>query len=527
MKSLRIKFLIWCIGIIALALTGLGAFNYNQRQAEMLAGLDQQRQAVLQRAELTLPNALYGYDEDQVKNFVDAEMNNRDVGTIIVYESSGEIMYAGGRDDAGEMVKLTELSAGFTPEASKDLVYDDEKLGRFEIVMSYQGIEDAQTAEIVATIQKIIVLAFIMTVAVWILLHRIIIRPLMALVGTMREMEATNDVTLRTDKSSNDEIGMVIDSVNSFLDAMAEKLGQLEKIADADLTVELSLVSERDTMGKSLQSLKDKMASLIGEIVRSAQQVRSGALQMTDTSASLNEGAAEQAASAEEASASIEEMVANIRQNVDNALQTEKIATQAAQDAQEGGQAVDATVFAMKDIAGKILIVEEISRQTNLLALNAAIEAARAGEHGKGFAVVASEVRKLAERSQEAAGQISELSSSSVEIAEKAGSMLQVIVPDIQKTAELVQEITAASKEQDSGAEQINKSIQQLDRVIQKNSADTEEMAATSEELSTQAEHLQEMVAVFKLEDEGRTLSAAKQESGSSEQMQLPQSVNF
>ncbi len=367
--------------------------------------------------------------------------------------------------------------------------------------------------------QKIVVLALVMFIAVWLLLQRIIIRPLMALVGTMREMEATNDVSLRANKMSNDEIGIVIDSVNAFLDAMAQKMNELEQMADADLTVELPLVSERDTMGKSLRSLKEKMTNMIGEIMRSAHQVRSGAMQLTDTSASLNQGATEQAASAEEASSSIEEMVANIRQNADNAMQTEKIAIQSAQKASEGGKAVQATVVAMKDIAGKIQIVEEIARQTNLLALNAAIEAARAGEHGKGFAVVAAEVRKLAERSQKAAGEISELSSSSVEIAEQAGSMLQVIVPEIQKTAELVQEISAASKEQDSGAEQINKSIQQLDQVIQKNAAATEEMASTSEELSAQAEHLQQMVAVFKL-DEGHLLSKKQEGAAPSRQKQ-------
>jgi methyl-accepting chemotaxis protein len=237
----------------------------------------------------------------------------------------------------------------------------------------------------------------------------------------------------------------------------------------------------------------------------------------------LNQGATEQAASAEEASSSIEEMVANIRQNADNAMQTEKIAIQSSEKGSEGGTAVQATVAAMQEIAGKIQIVEEIARQTNLLALNAAIEAARAGEHGKGFAVVAAEVRKLAERSQQAAGEISELSSNSVDIAEQAGNMLEIIVPDIQRTAELVQEISAASKEQDAGAEQINQSIQQLDQVIQKNAAATEEMASTSEELSAQAEHLQQMVAVFKL-DEHFELEDKQPARGASsaEQRQLP-----
>jgi methyl-accepting chemotaxis protein len=241
---------------------------------------------------------------------------------------------------------------------------------------------------------------------------------------------------------------------------------------------------------------------VIGQVKQTTNQVTSGTQAMSSSSEEMSQGAAEQAAAAEEASSSIEQMTANIRQNADNALETEKIANQAASDAKDGGEAVDKTVSAMKDIAGKIMIIEEIARQTNLLALNAAIEAARAGEHGKGFAVVAAEVRKLAERSQVAAGEINELSSNSVEVAEQAGQLLGVIVPNIQKTAELVQEISVASKEQDAGAEQIMKSIQQLDNVIQQNAASSEEMSSTAEELSAQAFQLEQMVAFFNLAEE-------------------------
>jgi methyl-accepting chemotaxis protein len=196
-------------------------------------------------------------------------------------------------------------------------------------------------------------------------------------------------------------------------------------------------------------------------------------------------------------------MAANIRQNADNAQETEKIARKAADDAEKSGTAVTQAVAAMKQIAEKINIIEEIARQTNLLALNAAIEAARAGDHGKGFAVVAAEVRKLAERSQEAAKEITELSGSSVEVAEHAGKMLDILVPDIYKTAELVQEISAASNEQNTGAEQINRAIQQLDHVIQQNASASEEMASTSEELSSQAQYLMESMGFFRTGDNG------------------------
>jgi methyl-accepting chemotaxis protein len=219
----------------------------------------------------------------------------------------------------------------------------------------------------------------------------------------------------------------------------------------------------------------------------------------------MSQGASEQAGSVEEVSASMEEMVSNIQQNADNAQQTEKIAQKAAEDAREGGRAVTQTVAAMKEIAGKITIIEEIARQTNLLALNAAIEAARAGEHGKGFAVVASEVRKLAERSQAAAGEISKLSGTSVQVAEQAGQMLAKLVPDIQRTAELVLEINGSSREQNEGAAQVNKAIQQLDQVVQQNASAAEEMSSTAEELSSQAEHLQGIMEFFKVDGVGGT----------------------
>jgi len=258
----------------------------------------------------------------------------------------------------------------------------------------------------------------------------------------------------------------------------------------------------RDEMGQLLIAMKDmveRLRSVVTDVKAAANNVASGSEQLSAGAGRMSQGTTQQAASTEEASASIEEMNATIRQNADNAVQTEKIARKSSADALESGKAVAEAVSAMKDIAGKISIIEEIARQTNLLALNAAIEAARAGEHGRGFAVVAAEVRKLAERSQVAAGEIGRLSASSVQVAERAGVMLSSLVPDIQRTAELVQEISAASKEQTSGAEQINGAIQQLNQVVQKNAGATEEIASTAEELALQAEQLKTTVAFFKI----------------------------
>ncbi|PKR87157.1 methyl-accepting chemotaxis protein, partial [Pleomorphomonas diazotrophica] len=220
-----------------------------------------------------------------------------------------------------------------------------------------------------------------------------------------------------------------------------------------------------------------------------------------------------QASSAEEASSSMEEMASNIKQNADNAAQTEKIARQSAKDAETSGQAVTQAVAAMQTIAEKIGIVQEIARQTDLLALNAAVEAARAGEHGRGFAVVASEVRKLAERSQAAATEISQMSVDTVASAQQAGDMLNRLVPDIRKTAELVSEISAACREQDIGAAQINQAIQQLDKVTQQNAGASEEMSATSEELAAQAEELQASIAFFRVDSPAAGAKAAQRKA--------------
>ncbi len=279
----------------------------------------------------------------------------------------------------------------------------------------------------------------------------------------------------------------------------------IDTMTAGDLTKDIHINSEDEisVMASGLNVMVKNLREIVGEVTRAADNVASGSLQVSSNSEEMSQGSTEQASAAEEASSSIEQMAANIRQNADNAQQTEQIARKAAQDAEESGRAVDGAVSAMKQIANKIGIIEEIARQTNLLALNAAIEAARAGEHGRGFAVVAAEVRKLAERSQTAAGEITGISASSVEVAERAGKMLEQLVPDIRKTAELVQEISASSNEQNAGAEQINKAIQQLDQVTQQNASASEEMSSTSEELSAQAQNLQEVISFFTIGTDG------------------------
>lgn len=287
-----------------------------------------------------------------------------------------------------------------------------------------------------------------------------------------------------------------------IVNPLATAVNVANSLANGDLTmtVESTTKDETGQLMAAIASMVEKLKHVVSDCMSAADNVASGSQELSATAQQLSQGATEQAASAEEISSSMEEMSSSIKQNSDNSAQTEKIATKSAADASEGGKAVSETVSAMKEIATKISIIEEIARQTNLLALNAAIEAARAGEHGKGFAVVASEVRKLAERSQTAAGEISSLSTRSVQVAETAGEMLNKMVPDIQKTSELVQEISASSKEQDTGAEQISRAIQQLDSVIQQNASASEEMASTSEELSGQAEQLKDTISFFRID---------------------------
>ncbi len=276
------------------------------------------------------------------------------------------------------------------------------------------------------------------------------------------------------------------------------------QLSKGDMTVDIEIPG-KDEVGhlmQALQTMVHRINEVLTDVKYASDNVASGSIELSSTAEELSQGSSEQAASGEEAASSMEQMSANIRQNADNAQQTENISTEAAEAAEGGGEAVEKTVVAMKQIAEKISIIEEIARQTNMLALNAAIEAARAGEHGKGFAVVADAVRKLAERSQTAAGEISKLSSTSVDIAENAGKMLSKIVPDIRKTAELVQEINASSAEQNSGAEQINLALQQLDQVIQQNASAAEEMSSTAEELSSQAEQLKDTISFFTIREE-------------------------
>ncbi len=378
-----------------------------------------------------------------------------------------ESVYALGKSVSKALESATELGR----ESLRNADTDQERREFDHVLSSIKGIEkehgdsEALTLELLGAVQD----------------------------GKMDEAQANNDRIKKELRDVEKEVDALLSVVKNFTEDSSRRAEQDETLAIRMLSLLTGMALAAAVL--LIVFIVQGLNRVLGEVNYTVGNVSSASSQLAATSEELAQGASEQAASVEEATASVEQMASSIRTNADNARQTEKISRKASQDAEESGKAVLGTVGAMKTIAQKISIIEEIARQTNLLALNAAIEAARAGEHGKGFAVVAAEVRKLAERSQSAAAEISQLSTNSTAVAEQAGEMLASLVPDIQKTAELVEEISASCNEQDTGAEEINKAIQQLDTVIQQNASASEELASTAEELSAQSDNLKQMLA--------------------------------
>ncbi|TXN42209.1 methyl-accepting chemotaxis protein [Methylobacterium sp. WL7] len=411
----------------------------------------------------------------------------------------------------GATIRAADLAAGDYATASTGT------LQAFDALVQYETQQMAETAErarlemrdgrtiLIATVAGALLLGFV--IATWLAVS--IARGLLRAVS-LAEAVAVGDLGTTITATSRDEIGDLVAALNRMTASLNDTAAIANAIAAGDLTVEARPLSDRDSMGRALQTMLGKLRAVVADASVAAGNVSAGSQELSASADQLSQGSTEQAASTEEASASMEEMAANVKQNAENASQTETIARQSAKDAEASGAAVGRAVDAMQTIAQKITIVQEIARQTDLLALNAAVEAARAGEHGRGFAVVASEVRKLAERSQAAAAEIGTLSADTVKAAQQAGEMLGRLVPDIRRTAGLVEEISAACREQDVGSAQINQAIQQLDKVTQQNASASQQVSATSEELATQAERLQATIAYFRIDAAGADAPAAQ-----------------
>ncbi len=350
----------------------------------------------------------------------------------------------------------------------------------------------------VLTMVLIMAVALAISALVGVLIGRGITRPMWLAVRAADRL-AEGDVSVAIDVDSTDEAGLLLASMQKMVVSINKMVAAAVAVAGGDLTVTITPQSEKDVLGNALANMTMKLTQTITEVRNGAMSLTSASSQVSSTSQSLAQGTSEQAASVEETTSSLEQMSASIGQNADNSRHLAQIASEAARGAGESAQSVARTVEAMKEIAQRISIVDEITYQTNLLALNAAIEAARAGEHGKGFAVVAAEVRRLAERSQASAKEIGTLATASVKVAEHSGQLLGELVPNVQKAADIIQEVSAASTEQAQGVNQVNRAMSQVDQVTQRNASAAEELSSTAEELAAQAESLQQLMGFFRV----------------------------
>ncbi len=455
-NSLRAQIGFVLISLTTLVLLSSGIYQYMQLKKSKFVALNHLAESAALRLTENLATPLWNLDEEAIQYALLSEMNEREIAAILVKNQSQEIIHGKIRNAQWQPVDTKDVS-GYSVKHSHEIMKLNESLGSVEVYGTEQFLRQELRRELIGIALLIVLLDALLLIGLSVTIQRLLKRPI------------------------------------------EELLHIAQAVGRGDLTYHIA-VRQRNEIGQlaaAFQEMIDRLENTLRDVKSAADMVAAGSAQTSSSAAQMSQGATAQAAATEQVSSSMEEMTANIRQSADNAIETSHLASKAAEDARQSGEAVKESVTAIQQIAKKIAIIEDIGRQTRMLSLNATIEAARAQESGKGFAVVAAEVRTLAERSQAAAREITEFAQAGVAVAERAGRMLTELVPTIQKTAELVQEITASAKEQDAGTAQINNAIQQLDRITQQNAASAEEIASTSEEFTRQSEHLLHVIHFF------------------------------
>lgn len=466
-------------------------------------------------------------DDDMAKHVqqaIDAEKIVEEKTTVLAKYLSGEAkslfekyqtQYANYYDFHLQVRNLAKTNSGgkaeeisVTQGEAIDDQADDVIAKIYDIINTQLAKDQTDTEEmydsVVTTMIVVILLAIGLGVLVATWLLRDVMSSLSMATGAIKKI-AAGDFSADVNTNKGDEIGAMLRELQFMIEKLRSSVDVAKLVSKGDLTMDFSAMKNKGgDLDQALEEMVNNLRDIASAIYNGAENVSAASQQVASASQQMSQGAQEQASASEEVSSSMEQMVANIQQNTDNSRETEKIANKAAKDIQISSNAVSETVEAITTIAERIAIIEEIASKTDLLALNAAVEAARAGEHGKGFAVVAAEVRKLAERSQKAASEITEISGKTVKSAEESKQLLVNTLPDINKTAELVQEIAAASVEQNTGADQVNGAIQQLSTVTQGNASAAEQMSSNAEELNSQAEELKAAVSYFKLDNRSR-----------------------
>ena len=480
----------------------LASWDHRAERANLHAYLDE-----FQRHERTLRSRIA--DDAELRDGYDASRS--DVQTMV--QRAGAVLDAvaqkvaaeNARDATGAQAaanlaarRMAEMDQSFSAASKILRALDAKQRTRIHALLTDT---DAYNRNAVSATLALLIAGLLIAVIMAFVLVRSITRPLAVATSAAKQL-AVGDLQIEFDIRGRDEMAQMLRALKDVVDSTNLMARHAERLAAGDFTIVVTPRSEHDVQALSFARMVQKLTQTISEVRDGAAAVNSAATQVSASAQALSQGTNSQASSVEETTASLEELNASISSNADNSRQTEEIAARSAQDAEESAKIVVATVDAMKTIAEKVTIIEEIAYMTNLLALNAAIEAARAGEHGRGFAVVATEVRKLAERSQKAAKEINTVAAGSVLVAEKAGQQLNQLVPSIRKTAELVQEVAASSLEQSSSVREMNNAMIQVDQVTQRNAAASEELSSTAEELSAQSEALLQQVGFFRLGQE-------------------------